>query len=156
MREMRRKDRQLTEAEARVILEAGEYGILAMTDEEGNPYGVPVSYAVHGDAIYFHGAMEGHKTDCLLAKPQVCFTVVGKTSVCPEAFSTNYESVIVFGTASRLEDEERKERGLRLLVKKYSPDFLREGEAYLTRAVRQTAVWRIQIASLTGKARRSE
>ena len=156
MREMRRKDRQLTEAEARVILEAGEYGILAMTDEEGNPYGVPVSYAVHGDAIYFHGAMEGHKTDCLLAKPQVCFTVVGKTSVCPEAFSTNYESVIVFGTASRLEDEERKERGLRLLVKKYSPDFLREGEAYLMRAARQTAVWRIQITQITGKARRAE
>lgn len=154
MREMRRKDRQLPEAEARTILEAGEYGILATADEQGNPYAVPVSYAVHGDVIYFHGAMEGQKTDYMLARPQVCFTVVGATEVQPGEFSTNYESVVVFGKAERVENPEWKERGLRLLVKKYSPDFLQEGEAYLIRAAHQTAVWRIQMEQITGKARR--
>lgn len=42
--EMRRKDRLLTEKEAREILSEGEYGVLSTMGENGYPYGVPVNY----------------------------------------------------------------------------------------------------------------
>ena len=52
---MRRKDRELTEEEARAVLRRAEYGVLSLVTEDGAPYAVPMSYAAVGDAIYFHG-----------------------------------------------------------------------------------------------------
>ncbi len=54
-----------------------------------------------GDVIYFHCAPEGHKLENLSGNNKVSFCVVGKTQVLPDKFATNYESVIVFGTACR-------------------------------------------------------
>ena len=55
-REMRRKDRQVTQEEALKILKKAEYGILATSDEQNLPYGVPLSYAYEDHCIYFHCA----------------------------------------------------------------------------------------------------
>lgn len=152
MAEMRRKDRQLPAAEARAILEAGEYGVLATADEAGNPYAVPVNYALEGDTIYFHGALDGEKTKHLLHRPAVCFTVVGRTAVQPERFGTRYESAVAFGTARRVTDSGEKAHGLRLLIEKYSAAYQEEGEAYIRRSADATAVWAISVGRLTGKA----
>ena len=57
-REMRRKDRLLTEKEAREILSEGEYGVLSTMGENGYPYGVPVNYVYLNDNIYFHCAAD--------------------------------------------------------------------------------------------------
>lgn len=60
--EMRRKDRLLTEKEAKEILSEGEYGVLSTIGEDGYPYGVPVNYVYLNDSIYFHCAADvGHK-----------------------------------------------------------------------------------------------
>ena len=56
---VRRQDRLLTEAEARGLLAAGEYGVLSMCDG-GEAYGIPVSYVWDGaESLYIHCAPRG-------------------------------------------------------------------------------------------------
>ena len=152
MHEMRRIDRQLTTEEAKIILENGEYGVLSTVDENGIPYGVPISYAYADNTIYFHCASGvGHKVANIEYQPKVCFTVVGNTEVLPQNFSTKYESVVAFGTARLAQD---KHIGLTLLQKKYSPDFAEKGKEYIESALEKTAVYEIEIEDLKGKGRK--
>lgn len=84
MREMRRYDHRLTEAETMEIIRQGEYGVLCTVTAEGLPYGVPISYALDEGAnvLYFHGTIqEGQKTENLAHQPQACLTVVLQTEL---------------------------------------------------------------------------
>jgi hypothetical protein len=152
-RKIRRTDRAISESEARRILEKGEFGVLSTVSPDGQPYGVPINYACHGDVVYFHCAREGHKLENLTANNRVSFCVVGQTEVLPDQFATKYESVIAFGKASELADDE-KHTGLMELVKKYSPGFIQEGRTYINKAAHKTRVYKIVIESITGKSRK--
>ncbi len=152
-RKLRRSDRGISEGEAIEILKKGEYGILSTISVDGGPYGVPVSYRYSGSAIYFHSATEGHKIENLKANNSVSFCVVGKTEVLPDKFATKYESVIVFGKAFELTDDEKHDALVELL-KKYSPGFLKEGLGYIESASRKTKVYKIAVDSITGKSRK--
>jgi len=149
---MRRADRAIPENEAQDILRNGEYGVLATVSADGQPYGVPVSYAYTGEVIYFHCAVEGHKLNNLRGNHRVSFCVVGRTQVLPAKFATNYESVIVFGTAVEVTDAEKR-AGLVEILKKYSPDFMEKGLRYIEGDGSKARVYKIVIESLTGKAR---
>ena len=127
---MRRKDRALSEEAAVQILKDGEYGILATCEEDGQPYGVPLSYVYHDGRIYFHGAKTGHKLDNLSCSPKASFTVVGQTHVLQEAFSTTYRSAIAFGEVSPVEEAHQAE-ALMLLAEKYCYDNLTNAESYI-------------------------
>lgn len=157
MREMRRKDRQLTEEEAMDVVRKGEYGVLATVGDDGKPYSVPLSYVLDEEkgALYFHGtAAGGQKMDNILANPSVCFTVVMDTEVLPAQFSTKYYSANVFGTAKVVEEEEEKKKALLLLGRKYAPDYEEQGRAYIERAIGAVAVVRLDVEQVTGKARK--
>ena len=120
---------------------------------DGQPYGVPVSYSYVDDALYFHSAMEGHKLENLAVDSRVSFCVVGKTEVLPDKFGTRYESAIAFGKAIEVDGDE-KLRGLTELLKKCSPDYLKEGQLYIEATAVRTRVYKITIDSLTGKSRK--
>lgn len=152
-REMRRKDRKASMEEAMELLKNSEYGILATLGQDNMPYAVPLSYAYIEHSIYIHCATEGHKLDNIKANPKVSFCVVGDTELFPGDFSTNYESVVVFGIASIVEDKEEKIKGLKVLIDKYSPDFQKEGQEYINRAFAATCVIKIDIEHLSGKKR---
>jgi nitroimidazol reductase NimA-like FMN-containing flavoprotein (pyridoxamine 5'-phosphate oxidase superfamily) len=152
MNKMRRIDRKMTDEEALVLLERGEYGILCTSDSDGQPFGTPVSYVFTGRDIYFHAATAGTKLDNIKANPKVCFTVVGATEVLPGDFSTNYESVMAFGKASLAQGEE-KAYALSGIVKKYSPDFIMEGEAYILKNLNNCVVVKIEVSEFSGKHR---
>lgn len=147
--EMRMKNRELDKAAAEQILTQGEYGILSTVGKDSIPYGVPLSYAYVNGIIYFHCAADvGHKLENIAHQNKVCFTVVGKTEIIPEKFSTKYESVIAFGTAHPAED---KYLGLRLLQEKYSPSFEKAGLAYARKAIDAVSVYEITVENLTAK-----
>jgi nitroimidazol reductase NimA-like FMN-containing flavoprotein (pyridoxamine 5'-phosphate oxidase superfamily) len=150
---MRRADRAIPESEAQRILQAGEYGILSTVSGDGQPYGLPVSYAYTGEVLYFHCAIEGHKLDNLRSNNRISFCVVGQTRVLPNKFTTNYESAIVFGHAFEVTGAE-KHTGLVELVKKYSPGFIDKGLEYISHDGDEARVYKIVIEALTGKARR--
>ena len=62
---MRRKDRAVSREEALEALRQGEYGVLSTIGPDGELYGVPLSYALLDEAVYFHCAREGRKLDNL-------------------------------------------------------------------------------------------
>ena len=150
---MRRSDRAIPDSEARTILEQGEYGVLSTVSVAGQPYGVPVSYACTDEAIYFHCALEGHKLENLSRNNKVSFCAVGRTQVLPEKFATNYESVIVFGKAFEVTDDE-KHTGLVEMLKKYSPGCIDKGLRYIDGDGGKARVHKIVVESMTGKARK--
>jgi uncharacterized protein len=150
---MRRSDRQLGEAEARGILARGAYGVLSTVGRDGAPYGVPLSYCVLEGAVYLHCAREGRKLDHLAREPRVSFCVVGATRVLPEEFGTLYESCVVEGAAREAIGDE-KQAALEGLLAKYSPDHVDEGLRYIDALRDETRVFRIDVAALSGKARR--
>ena len=154
MKSMRRIDRQMSEAEAKELLGRGEYGVLALIDEEGRPYGVPLNYVYANDAVYVHCALQGKKLSAIAANPQACFTVVGNTQVLPDKFATNYESVMVFGPAA-IVDAAEKELALEAIIQRYSADFLEAGHAYIEKFRAATQVVKIGIEHVSGKRRAS-
>lgn len=151
-REMRRQDRKTSEEQAYRILEAGEYGVLSTTCSNGYAYGVPLSYAYHNGNIYFHCAVEGQKLDNIKFNNKVSFCVVGKTEVLPGNFSTKYESAIVFGKASEVFDDEKKE-ALVAILRKYSPQFMEKGMEYIKNDSSKAKVIKIEIEHIAGKSR---
>ena len=148
---MRRKDKELNNADALQLLRDCEYGVLSTVDDKGQPYGVPLSYTFVNNALYFHCALEGHKLDNIAANQKVSFCVVGSTHVLPAKFSTEFESAIAFGEAVVVQGEERYQ-ALVSLLEKYSPEFMEEGRAYIEQFDSRTKVVKIEISTVTGKA----
>ncbi|WP_277057772.1 pyridoxamine 5'-phosphate oxidase family protein [Trichlorobacter lovleyi] len=151
--ELRRKDRRIAETEARALLQRGEYGVLSLCSADGEPYGLPLSYCVLDNAIYFHCALEGRKLAMLADNNRASFCVVGATEVVPEKFSTRYESVIVSGRVSEALDAE-KQHGLEGLTDKYCPEYHDKGLQYIASDAARTRVFKISIDTICGKARR--
>ncbi len=156
-RPTRRKDRVISREDSLEVLARCEYGVLAITDKDGWPYAVPLSYALMGDAVYFHCALTGHKLDIIAGNNRACFTVVGETQpVYSNDYGSYYESVMVRGHAVRVEDEDERSRSLRLLVEKYLPEDADKFEDNMRRFASHTAVYKVTLEQVTGKARRAK
>ncbi|MDL2286047.1 pyridoxamine 5'-phosphate oxidase family protein [Desulfococcaceae bacterium OttesenSCG-928-F15] len=155
-RSMRRKDRKLLLHEAQSLLLHGEYGVMATADEKGQPYGVPLSYCVFDEKIYVHCAKDGHKISNIRANNRVSFTVVGKVqALYDKNFTTNYESVIVFGKISEVFERDEKWNALYGLAEKYLPEHLDKAEGDIEASFERTAVYAISMEEISGKARKS-
>lgn len=78
-------------------------------------------------AIYMHAADQGRTLESIRANPQVCFTTfeMGRFVPAKKArnFGVEYESVVVFGQASLVEDEQEMIRALKQFMAKYAPQF---------------------------------
>lgn len=151
---LRREDRRLDDAAAMALLKRGEYGILSTLDKNNRPYGIPVNYVVMEESIFFHCATEGRKLENITANNGASFCVVGETELIPEKFSTRYESVVASGNADVIENNELKKKALRALVAKYAPNHVSAGDAYIDKLMGRTAVVRVSIENLAGKARK--
>ncbi|NMA83630.1 MAG: pyridoxamine 5'-phosphate oxidase family protein [Epulopiscium sp.] len=151
-RKMRKSHMALSNDKAMEILKQGEYGIVSTIGEDGYPYGFPMSYIVLDGNIYFHCAMVGHKLANINYNEKVSFTVVGRTELLPEELDTNYESVIVFGRATKVEGEE-KEKALLEIVNKYAKDFIEKGKVSIEKEKSITTIIKISIEHMTGKYR---
>jgi nitroimidazol reductase NimA-like FMN-containing flavoprotein (pyridoxamine 5'-phosphate oxidase superfamily) len=153
MKELRRKDRAITEEEAMALLNRAEYGVLSTVSENGEPYGVPLNFCVIDRCIYFHCAVEGRKIDNIKQNKSVSFCTVGNTEILPDQFGTKYESVIVSGEIEEVFND-HKQMALEGLLHKYSPDFFDKGLKYIAAMREKTKVFKITINNLSGKARK--
>ncbi len=151
-REMRRKNQQLSMAEAIEILQSCTSGVLAVIGDNDYPYAVPLSFAYKDGKLFFHFAKEGHKIDSLVKNNKVSFCVIKTDQVIPEKFTTYYRSVIVFGRARILSEDSEKKLALECLVEKYSPDLLSEGQSEIVRDWERVCVAELKIEHMTGKA----
>ncbi len=151
-REPRRENRTLPEDYIEEILKKGIYGVLATTGTDGYPYATPLSYIYHNNKIYFHCAHTGLKIENINRNNKVSFTVVTDVETLPNQFSTKYQSVILFGRAEFIEGAE-KDEVLTEIIRKYAPDFTREGKAYITGKKDMTSIIGIDIEHQSAKGR---
>jgi uncharacterized protein len=151
---MRRRDRELSEAEALQLLQEAEWGVLATVDEAGWPYAVPVNHAVVDGTLIIHCATTGHKLANLAFNPKVSYCAVTQAETLPLELSTRYASVIVFGQAELLTDEREKREALRALGLRFAAAHLDLVDREIDKDLFRTAVLRIRIERATGKARR--
>lgn len=156
-RAVRRKDRQISQEEAKKLLESAEYGVISSVGEGNIPYGVPISYIYIEDKLYIHCAKKGRKNENFQNNDAVSFCVVGKTEPIyePGNFSTVYESAIARGTISLVEDREEKVNALRLLCMKYLPEHEDKIEKAIEASYQATAVYVISVKAVTGKAKKA-
>lgn len=154
---MHRPERRMTDEDTRALLKAETYGVLSVTGEGGEPYGVPLNYVYSQDeeALFFHCAPVGQKMDCILREPRVCFTVVGRADIDHKRLTTLYSSVIAQGRASVITSENEKRLRLRQLCDALTPGEERVDkviEAYLPKV----AMIRVDITQISGKANRGD
>lgn len=150
-RDMRRKDKELEQKEVMEKLDTQNVGILTVLGDDEYPYGVPINYSIYNGKIIFHSAREGHKVDSMRNHEKAGFTVVISEEIVPQKFSSNFESIVVFGKIKEIVDLEEKKPRLLSLIKKYSSDFMESGEAYVNRAAEKTGVFEMEIEHITGK-----
>ncbi|MBQ9091060.1 MAG: pyridoxamine 5'-phosphate oxidase family protein [Anaerotignum sp.] len=151
-REMRRKKQLLPEAESREILARNTSGVLSLLGDGGYPYGVPLSYVLAGDNIFFHCAKEGHKIDAIRREEKASFCVIDQDQIVSEEYTTYFRSVIAFGRAHILESDEEKMDAIHILAGKYSGD---QGEAGIHKEIGKhfanLCMIQFDIEHLTGK-----
>ena len=151
-RNMRRKNQLLSEEKTVRILESCTAGVLAVNGDDGYPYAVPMSYAYKDGSIFMHCAKEGHKIDSIRNNDKVTFTVIERDEVIQETFTTHFRSVIVFGRAVIIDNIGAKHDAFQYLLKKYSPDFIKEGQIEIAKDIDRTCIIEIKIENMTGKA----
>jgi nitroimidazol reductase NimA-like FMN-containing flavoprotein (pyridoxamine 5'-phosphate oxidase superfamily) len=139
-------------------LRKAQIGFIA-TSADDEPYVVPRLFWYDNATrrIYLHSALEGRTRRNVERNPRVCFSTgeLGRLLPADTAgmFSTEYASVVIFGRAKVLEDEEGKRRGLQGLLDKYFPQ-LASGKDYrpITEdEIDNTAVYAIDIEGWSGK-----
>lgn len=153
-KEMRRKEKAMTEAETLEVLEKAEYGVLSTVSTDNTPYGVPMNFVYVDGAIYFHCAPEGHRIENITANHNACLTVVDSVVLMPEKFNTQYRSVTAFGTIAPVTDAEEKKKGLMAVSDKLSPEHHAAGMEYIENAFSKVTVLKMEITRMTGKATR--
>ena len=151
-RPARRKNKEISIDETRIILKEARRGILAVNGDEGYPYAIPVNYYYDEEAqkIFFHGAHVGHKVDALKASDKVCFTVLGPEEIKDEPWAPYVKSVVVFGRCNFMSDASMTELRLRQFAMKYYPseELVSEEIAVSGKAVQ---MYEIEIEHISGK-----
>lgn len=118
MKPMRRSDCQTSQEEAYRLLEKSNFITISMINEDGSPYCVVVDFILDDGKIYFHGANEGQKLDCIRNDPRVCVSAVAAGKSVPELLTTKYASVIVHGKAHEITDSTKKEDIIKKIAKR--------------------------------------
>lgn len=151
---MRRKDREMPEEFAYMVAEKCEWAVFAMIDTEGMPYCVPITIALDGKTVYFHSGPQGHKVDALMNNNAVCISCVGDTYRTPDKFTTEFESAIIRGKAIKVESDEEKIHGLRLISQRHTPTNMHQFDEMIKMSLFRTDVWKVEIEEITGKRKK--
>lgn len=151
----RMKTHMLNQAQIDSLLDSTQVASLATVNADGTPYVTPVHFLYQGGAVYVHGLPAGQKIENIKANPAVCLTVyrMGELLFDPSEdpcdTNTSYQSVILQGTASLLENAGAKMAALNGIVQKYTPSL--SDKTLPENMVRGTAVLEIKIDTITGK-----
>jgi nitroimidazol reductase NimA-like FMN-containing flavoprotein (pyridoxamine 5'-phosphate oxidase superfamily) len=126
---------------------------------DSQPFVTPTTYFYDeaNHRIIFHSNITGRIRANIERNPSVGVEVSEFGRLLPSnvalEFSLQYKSVMVFGTAHLIEDQEEKRRVLHQLIQKYFSD-LKLGEDYrpaTDKELKRTSVYEIKIESWSGK-----
>ncbi len=159
---LRRSDRAMSEEDAAALLERALVARIGTVDADGTPYVVPLNFAYEDSPrrIHLHFASQpGHLASNLKFSPKVCVEVdepgpliaTGETGC---ETSHVYQSVICFGQAQVVSDEQERTRIAGLFIRKYVDQHM-PGRSYKPGLVPLSIVdfVTVDIGVMTGKRR---
>ena len=130
------------------VLKDAEDMTLAMNDNGGAPYVIPVNYVLLNKALYIHTALAGRKMDLLRQDPHVGFTAYVDVHILREKATTAFRSICGTGKAFIVEEMEEKRAALDAITVRYKSLCPRPAPDSMLKRV---AIIRIDIDSLMGK-----
>ena len=123
---------------------------------DGQPYVIPTLHARVGDRLYVHGSAASRLLRHLAGGAPVCVTVtlVDGLVLARSVFnhSVNYRSVVVFGTATLVEDDEKRE-ALRALAELLAPGRWDEARQPTAKELKATWILSLPIDEASAKVR---
>lgn len=149
---MRKAHKQLTkQAAVEDILRRGRVLSLGLCGD-GEPYVVPICYGWEPGKLWLHTGHKGLKMDIIRANPRVSFAVWVDLDIAADAapckWEAYYRSVVGFGRAAIVDDEQERLHGLDVLT----THFAGAGDwSFPPDKARAAAIIRIDIDSMTGK-----
>lgn len=156
---VRRSDRAIEdEAWIKAFLQRAPIGTLATVHQEQPFLNSNIFfYDETQHVIYMHTARLGRTRSNIDREARVCFSVFEMGRLLPATtaleFSVEYAGVVVFGNATRVNDEQEAANALHLILQKYAPH-LKVGQDYravVPEELTRTSVYRIQIEEWSGK-----
>ena len=148
---MRRSEKEITDRKAiEDIISRSKVCKLAMC-EENRPYIVPLCFGFKNNTLYFHSAPKGKKIEILKKNPNVCFEFEIFTQIIKSAkackWGMRYKSVIGFGKAGFITDDNLKRQAFDIIMNQYADGSFIYDDALLKSVV----VINVGIQSMTGK-----
>jgi uncharacterized protein len=140
------------------ILDEADLCHLGVVQPDGSPMVLPTLFARDGDVVYVHGSPASRllRTAKKSGVP-VCLTVMHLDGyvMAKSAFhhSINYRSVVVFGEAVEVTDDDEKRRALELLVDHVHPGRSAECRPPNAKELKSTTVLRVPLDEASAKVR---
>ena len=151
-RKMRRIPQALSHEEMIDLLKKETRGVMSVQGDDGYPYGFPINhyYDEEANKIYIHGANFGHRVDAVKRDPKVSYCVFGQEYQVEGDWAKYVKSVIVFGKAELIEEQDEVIRISRLLCDKFPcpPEYV---EHEIEKDAPRTLVIAINIEDMNGK-----
>lgn len=144
LREMVRKNKQISHEECIAVLKNEPRGILSVLGDDDYPYGIPMNYwyCEEDGKIYFHSGKFGHKIEAMQKHDKVSFCVYDQGYRVEGDWALYIKSVVVFGRMQVVEDQDEAMEICRKLSYKYTSDtafieheIARHGDRTLTLAL---------------------
>lgn len=124
---------------------------------DGSPYVIPTGYGRDGDLLYIHGSAASRMLRTLEQGIQVCVTVtlLDGLVLARSAFhhSMNYRSVVVFGVASVVTEEEEKLKALLAFSEQVIPGRWNEVREPDENELKATLVLKVPLTEASAKIR---
>ncbi len=126
-------------------------------ESEGQPYAIPTIYGRDGRTLYIHGSTGSRLLRSLAGGVPMCLTVtlVDGIILARSVFhhSMNYRSVVVLGTARRIDEEAEKRHALEVITSHLVPG--RWGDARIPNdlKLKVSFVLRLEIEEASAKVR---
>jgi len=126
---------------------------VAMVDQQGKPYLVPMNFGFEEGVIYLHSSRSGKKIEILKNNPEVCIEFStdyflryqNEDVAC--SWSMKYRSVLAYGRVTFIEDETEKVNHLNMIMRNYTPkDF-----KYNPPSIREVCCWKIVVEKFEGR-----
>ena len=151
-RKMRRSPQALSREEITDLLRTETRGVMSVQGDDGYPYGFPINhyYDEEANKLYFHGANLGHRVDAVRRDPKVSYCVFGQEYQVEGDWAKYVRSVIVFGKAELIDDQDEVIRISRLICDKF-PCTAEYIEHEISHDAPRTLVIAIDIEDINGK-----
>jgi uncharacterized protein len=126
-------------------------------NSEAQPYVIPTSYGRDGDMLYIHGSAASRMLRNLDKGVPICITVtlLDGLVLARSVFnhSMNYRSVVILGTATKVEDPAEKRAALRALSEHIIPNRWDDSRQPNEKELKATSVLRLPINEFSAKVR---